>query len=440
MLIRKIMLILLIGLIFNFIIFENSISQDISFIQKIHVDLSEPTTLDDPDYYLTIFDSKPKETLKLPSIDLTNAKYCEIYFGPEVGDDSDLAFIILPNTKTEKLYIDLNNDEDMTNDGSPYNFSYSENEFFFDIIFKSDPNRKARIVLRRKPKVSDSELKRLFNPNGNLNPKFTKIVGNLKGVFDFKGKKGSFYFDDKVALRRSKISIKNKRYHFGIYDYTSNGLFNDDKDVLIFDMNNDSKLIYNNEKEVFKLNDIITIESENYKISKLDKYGKWIKFVKTDEKATFYFLKEQQELMEKTALRGYEGGMLDSLFWQQTFLSLGNKAINISDFKGKYVLLNFWGEWCGPCIAEIPDLVEINRIYFPQKLQIISFLNSKKLEIAKRIIKEKNMKWPQIILSDDVSSKFKINSYPTNLLIFPDGNNYKSIGHVKTGSFKKMLK
>ena len=50
--------------------------------------------------------------------------------------------------------------------------------------------------------------------------------------------------------------------------------------------------------------------------------------------------------------------------------SLDGKAFTLADSKGKVILLNFWATWCGPCRAEIPDLIELQTKYKDQ-LQII---------------------------------------------------------------------
>jgi thiol-disulfide isomerase/thioredoxin len=50
---------------------------------------------------------------------------------------------------------------------------------------------------------------------------------------------------------------------------------------------------------------------------------------------------------------------------------LDGKKIQLSDYKGKVVLLNFWATWCSPCLAEIPELVKWQRKYSKAGLQII---------------------------------------------------------------------
>ena len=50
---------------------------------------------------------------------------------------------------------------------------------------------------------------------------------------------------------------------------------------------------------------------------------------------------------------------------------LRGRAIRLSDYKGKVVLLNFWATWCPPCRAEIPDLMKMQRQYGRRGLQIV---------------------------------------------------------------------
>jgi thiol-disulfide isomerase/thioredoxin len=47
------------------------------------------------------------------------------------------------------------------------------------------------------------------------------------------------------------------------------------------------------------------------------------------------------------------------------------RALRLSDYKGKVVLLNFWATWCAPCRAEMPDLIKWQRKYKSQGLQVI---------------------------------------------------------------------
>ena len=54
-----------------------------------------------------------------------------------------------------------------------------------------------------------------------------------------------------------------------------------------------------------------------------------------------------------------------------TLADLKGQKISLSDLKGKVVLLNFWGTWCGPCKREIPDFVSLSKKHKKNGLEII---------------------------------------------------------------------
>ena len=54
-----------------------------------------------------------------------------------------------------------------------------------------------------------------------------------------------------------------------------------------------------------------------------------------------------------------------------TLADLGGRKISLSDLKGKVVLLNFWGTWCGPCKREIPDFISLSEKHKKNGLEII---------------------------------------------------------------------
>lgn len=50
---------------------------------------------------------------------------------------------------------------------------------------------------------------------------------------------------------------------------------------------------------------------------------------------------------------------------------LRGRALRLSDYKGKVVVLNFWATWCPPCRAEMPDLIKMQREYRSRGLQVV---------------------------------------------------------------------
>jgi cytochrome c biogenesis protein CcmG/thiol:disulfide interchange protein DsbE len=112
--------------------------------------------------------------------------------------------------------------------------------------------------------------------------------------------------------------------------------------------------------------------------------------------------------------------------------ALDGTKTKVSDRKGKVVLLNIWGIWCGPCIAEMPHLVELQEKYRDQGLEIIG-LNigademgtPEDLDAIKKFGEKKNINYTLVRSPDDVTKQFylitKQNVVPQSILINREG-------------------
>jgi len=100
----------------------------------------------------------------------------------------------------------------------------------------------------------------------------------------------------------------------------------------------------------------------------------------------------------------------------------------LADFSGKYLYVDVWATWCGPCKAEIPALQELVDLYEGKNINFLSISTDKseKEEEWKNMIIDKQMTWTQVISDKDWSSDFvqdySINSIPRFILIDPKGN------------------
>jgi peroxiredoxin len=97
-------------------------------------------------------------------------------------------------------------------------------------------------------------------------------------------------------------------------------------------------------------------------------------------------------------------------------------AIDLSKLRGHVVLLVFWATWCGPCVAEIPDELEVYKQYHPQGLEIVGISQDRKQEDLDQFVHDHGMSWPQFLDADSkVSSQFGIDEIPQYWLIDKNG-------------------
>ena len=98
----------------------------------------------------------------------------------------------------------------------------------------------------------------------------------------------------------------------------------------------------------------------------------------------------------------------------------------LSDYKGKYVLLDFWATWCKPCIQEIPYLSKAKQHFKNDNFEIISICVDKNTDIQKSIWKntlaKHNTNWTQLYEGgENTLRSYKIKGFPTLILVNPQG-------------------
>lgn len=101
---------------------------------------------------------------------------------------------------------------------------------------------------------------------------------------------------------------------------------------------------------------------------------------------------------------------------------LDGKPLSLAEAKGRIVLLNFWATWCGPCRAEIPDLVDLQKRY-ADKLEIIALATDEDdPDEVRRFILRSGINYRVAMTSDEVRRDYGgIAALPTSFVIDPQG-------------------
>jgi peroxiredoxin len=104
---------------------------------------------------------------------------------------------------------------------------------------------------------------------------------------------------------------------------------------------------------------------------------------------------------------------------------LEDKPLSISRFKGQPVLIDFWATWCGPCIVELPNVIEAYEAYHDQGFEIIGISLDNKREDLDKFLKDRKLTWPQYFdgkgWENEVASKYGVNSIPATFLLDGEG-------------------
>jgi len=113
-----------------------------------------------------------------------------------------------------------------------------------------------------------------------------------------------------------------------------------------------------------------------------------------------------------------------------SFLDADKKQVNLDDYRGKLVLLNFWASWCAPCKEEMPSLDSLQSNKNLNNLQIFPINvgqdNEKK---AKDFFEELDIKTLNIYFDTTITlaKKFQLRGIPTTILISKDGYEFARI-------------
>ena len=134
-----------------------------------------------------------------------------------------------------------------------------------------------------------------------------------------------------------------------------------------------------------------------------------------------------------------------------TFQTLDGRSVSLAQYRGKVVLLNFWGTWCAVCRSEIPELIKLQKEYGNRGFTVLGIaMEDKKSDVVSYVAKPQfdidgqqvAMNYPVMLGSDEVAAKFGgFLGYPDSFVISKDGEVVEKVmGAIDTDSASQLIR
>jgi len=143
--------------------------------------------------------------------------------------------------------------------------------------------------------------------------------------------------------------------------------------------------------------------------------------------------------LDKSLTGSYDGQMINAAIMGSKATEVGSRApafaqvdtlgktVSLSDFKGKYVFVDFWASWCHPCRVENPNVLKAYNAYLSKNFTVVGISIDFEKEHKKWInaIREDKMPWTQLLSPANIDGgamkSYGIRAIPSNFLIDPNG-------------------
>ena len=124
------------------------------------------------------------------------------------------------------------------------------------------------------------------------------------------------------------------------------------------------------------------------------------------------------------------------------FKDMQGKEQRLQDYRGKWVLVNFWATWCPPCLEEVPDLVSLHEAHRNIDLVVIGVALDSTEKSVREFVAKRHVSYPVVLGDHDLAAQVgDVDMLPTSYLYNPQGElvSYQQ-GMVTRNSIESYIK
>jgi peroxiredoxin len=325
---------------------------------------------------ITLSDQPSEELHKEPKYGAEKPLYGTMQLGD--GEDRFVTIVVdEPEGDPERIYIDRNNDEDLTNDGEgAWSASTSSSLRLSNVKIDVD--------------YTTGQMPYTFT--------FYRFKTRLRDVV--------LYYRD--SAQQGEIVSGGKTYKIAVVDENADGRFDDlDNGTLLIDLNQDGKLVGRSDSaERYELNQPFNIHGKIWSVDTMSADGSTMVL--------------KSSMAEVEILTYLEPGHPAPAFSGK---DLEGNSIELSKEAGsaKYVLLDFWASWCGPCWREFPYLRRLHAEYKDRGLRILGVSLDSRRDTAQQVVQENGLDYPHVFdglgWKNAVAVQYRVHTIPRTYLL-----------------------